>query len=143
MRIKEIMTSEVEVIPESTSLVEAAQLMKKLNVGSLPVVEAGKVIGILTDRDIVIRSTAMGHDPNEVTAKDIMTPQPDYCYFDQDVKEVANLMGEKKIRRLPVLDREMQLVGIISLGDLATEADKNNLSGETLEKISKPSKPTR
>lgn len=143
MKIKEVMTADVEVIPESTSLVEAAQLMKKLNVGALPVVEAGKVIGILTDRDIVIRSTAMGHDPNEVTAKDVMSKNPDYCYFDQDIKEVAKMMGEKKIRRLPVLDRQMQLVGIISLGDLAVDADKDTLSGETLERISKPSKPNR
>ncbi len=143
MMVKDIMTKDVDVMPKSASLKEVADLMKKRNVGSIPIVEAARVIGLVTDRDIAIRSTAMGHDPNEVTAGDIMSRDLAFVFLDQDVKEAAKIMQDKQIRRIPVLDRQMQMVGIVSLGDLAVEAKQDKLTGDTLEAISKPSKPTR
>jgi CBS domain-containing protein len=122
-------------------LKEVAELMKKRNVGSIPIVETTRVVGLVTDRDIVVRSVAMGHDPNEVTAGDIMSRDLAYVFLDQDVAEAAKVMQDKQIRRLPVLDRQMQMVGIVSLGDLAVDTKQDKLSGDTLERISKPSKP--
>ncbi len=143
MQIKDIMTKDVMTIPQDASLKEAAMKMKDLNVGSIPVVDGKKVIGLLTDRDIVVRSTAAGHDPNEVTAKDVMTKTVMYCFSDQDVKDAAEMMGKKQIRRLPILDRDMQLVGIVSLGDISVDSKGDKLSAEALEKISRPAKPER
>jgi CBS domain-containing protein len=143
MKVRDIMTKNVETVPETASLTEAAQLMKKLNVGVIPIVNGTKVVGLLTDRDIVLRSTAMGHDPNEVTVSDVMSKSLEYVYQDQDIKEAAKIMADKQIRRLPVLDRQMQMVGIISLGDLSVDADNEKRAGETLEDISKPAHPER
>lgn len=143
MKVRDIMTKNVETVPESTSLKEAAELMKRLNVGVIPIVNGTQVVGLITDRDIVVRSTAMGHDPNEVTVSDVMTKGMEYVYQDQDVKEAAKLMADKQIRRLPVLDRQMQMVGILSLGDLSVDSENDKRAGETLEDISKPAHPDR
>lgn len=143
MKVRDIMTKNVETIQETASLKEAAIRMKQLNVGVIPIVSGDKVIGLLTDRDIVVRSTAMGHDPNEVTVSDVMSKQVEFVYQDQDVKDAAKLMADKQIRRLPVLDRQMQMVGIISLGDLSVDTEDEKRAGETLEDISKPSRPKR
>ena len=141
--VKDIMTKDVDVLPQSASLKEVADFMKKRDVGSIPIVEASRVVGLVTDRDIVLRSTAMGHDPNEVTAGDIMSRELAFVFLDQDVKEAAKVMQDKQIRRLPVLDRQMQMVGIISIGDLAVDTDQDKLTGDTLEAVSKPSRPDR
>jgi CBS domain-containing protein len=143
MKVLEIMTKELEVIQASASVKEAAEVMKKHDIGSLPIVEAGRVVGILTDRDIVLRSDAPGHDPNEVTVKEIMTGKIAVVSADQDVSEAARLMAERQVRRLPVVDRDMQLIGIVSLGDIAEDVKQKEISAGTLEKISKPSKPRK
>jgi CBS domain-containing protein len=142
MKISEIMTQDVEVIQPDSGLQEAAGKMKALNVGSLPVSNNRKLLGIITDRDIVIRAVADGRDPATTKVSETMSPDLVYCYEDQDVKEAANLMERHQIRRLPILDRNQQLVGIVSLGDLAVET-KNKLSGEVLEEVSEPAKPRR
>jgi CBS domain-containing protein len=143
MKVKDIMTKELEVIQASASVKESAEIMKKYDIGSLPIVEGSRVVGILTDRDIVLRSDAPGHDPNEVTVNEIMTGKIAVVSADQDVSEAARLMSERQVRRLPVVDRDMLLIGIVSLGDIAEDVKQKEVSAGALEKISKPSKPRK
>jgi CBS domain-containing protein len=98
---------------------------------------------MITDRDITIRSTAGARDPRKATVREAMTPEVVYVFDDQDVAEAAQLMEEKQIRRLVVLDREKRLVGIVSLGDLAVKSGDDELSAETLEQVSEPAQPKR
>lgn len=142
MQIREIMTEDVKVIQPDTSVKEAAAIMKDLDVGVLPVTNGRELAGILTDRDIVIRSTAEGSNPEEVKAGDIISRDVAMCHDNDTVETAAERMRENKIRRLPVVDRDNQLVGIVSLGDVAVEADES-MAGETLEEISKPNQPDR
>jgi CBS domain-containing protein len=109
----------------------------------LPVCDRDRLVGMLTDRDIAVRAVAEGYDPWTDHVKDAMTPDIVYCFEDQDVKEAAQLMKEKQIRRLVVLNRDKRLVGIVSLGDLAVDTGDEKLAGETLEQISEPAAPRR
>ncbi|MGI8424518.1 MAG: CBS domain-containing protein [Chloroflexota bacterium] len=143
MKIQEIMTREVEVIHPNATIAEAAERMKQLNVGPLPVCDGVKVQGMITDRDITIRATAAGHDPNTTKVREVMSPDVVFAYEDQDVEEAAKLMSEKQIRRLVVLNRDKRLVGIVALGDLAVDANKDKMTGQTLESISAPAQPNR
>ena len=137
--VKDVMTRNVETIAPSASIQEAAQKMKTLNVGAIPVCDGSKLRGMLTDRDIVIRVIAEKREVNTAKAEEAMSAELVYCFEDQDVGEAARLMGEKQIRRLPILSRDKQLVGIISLGDVAVKTDVS--AGQTLEKVSKPAQP--
>ena len=141
MQIEQIMTRNVEIISPETTLREAAQKMRDLDVGSLPVCDGERLKGMLTDRDITIRATAEGQNPDSTRATDVMTAAVYYCYEDQDVAEAAQVMEEKQIRRLPIVDRNKKLVGIVSLGDLAVDTGKERLAGEALTEISRPAKP--
>lgn len=143
MKIKEMMTSNVEVIQTNSTVQEAAAKMRGLNVGAIPVVDGKEVVGMITDRDIIIRSIAAGQDPNNTPVKDVMTARFVYCFEEQDVDEAAKLMSENQIRRLPVVDKQNQLVGIISLGDFSVGAKDNKDPGKVLEDISRPSRPDR
>jgi len=143
MQVKEIMTRSVEVIEPDRPLTEAAQLMREFNIGPLPVSEEGRLVGMLTDRDIAVRSTAQGEDPARERVRDVMTPEVIYCFEDQSVAQAARMMREYKVRRLVVLDRDKRLVGIVSLGDLAVEAHDDELVGNTLEGVSEPAEPLR
>ncbi len=116
--------------------------MQDLNVGILPVLDGDTLLGVLTDRDITLRATTAGQDPRWTTVQQAMTPNLVYCFEDQDVQEAARLMQQKQIRRLLVLDREKQLVGIVSLGDLAVEIANDGLVGQVLEAVSEPVHPT-
>jgi CBS domain-containing protein len=142
MQLHEIMTRDVETIRPESMLPEAARKMKELNVGSLPVCDNRRLVGIVTDRDITIRAVADGRNPQETQVQAAMTPELIYCYEDQDVREAAHIMETQQIRRLPIVDRQHQLVGIIALGDLAVDASRK-MSGEVLEQISEPAKPKR
>ena len=113
-----------------------------LNVGSLPVRSNDSVVGWITDRDITIRSTAEHRDPDAAVVQEAMSPAVVFCTENDDVDDCARLMEEKQIRRLPVLDAERRLVGVVALGDLALSTDKR-LAGEILEKVSEPSRPNR
>ena len=143
MQIKEIMTPNVEVITPDTTLQEAAEKMRDLDVGSLPVCDGWRLQGMLTDRDITIRATAEGRDPAATRAADVMTAAIFYCYDDQDVAEAAQVMESKQIRRLPIVNRDKRLVGILSLGDVAVDTGEKRLAGEALTEISRPSQPER
>jgi CBS domain-containing protein len=135
------MTSDVEIIKPDATVQEAARRMRDLNVGSLPVCDGNRVLGIISDRDITLRVTAEGTNPGNVKVRDVMSPNIVYCYEDQDVDEAGEVMGYNQIRRLPILNREKKLVGIISLGDISTDANNDRLSGKTLKDISVPSSP--
>jgi CBS domain-containing protein len=143
MQIKEVMTRGVEVIRPEDTLQEAARKMKSIDVGPLPVCDGERLVGMITDRDIIVRATAEGRDPKTTPVKEAMTPGIVYVFEDQDLEEAATLMKERQLRRLVVLDRNKKLVGILSLGDIAADTNDEELSGEVLEKISEPSEPAR
>jgi CBS domain-containing protein len=143
MQVSEVMTRDAECIGPDATLQQAAEKMKSLDVGSLPVCDNDRLVGMLTDRDITVRSVSDGHDPRTDRVRDAMTPKVIYCSEDQDVTEAARLMKENQVRRLPVLNRDKRLVGIVSLGDLAVETHDEQLAGSTLEAVSEPSRPNR
>jgi CBS domain-containing protein len=143
MKLMDVMTRNPEVIRPDATLAEAAAKMKELDVGPLPVCDGTRLLGMITDRDLTVRATAEGRDPNTTPVKDVMTADVVTCFEDQDVREAARIMQEQQIRRLVILDRDKHLVGIVSLGDLAVEIGNDRLAGETLEQISEPSQPDR
>jgi CBS domain-containing protein len=143
MRVKEVMTPGVEVVHPDSTLQEAAAKMKARDVGPLPVCDNGRLVGMLTDRDVTVRATAEGEDPTVVRVRDVMTKEVLSCFEDQLVGEAARLMQERQVRRLVVLDRDQRLVGIVSLGDLAVATRDEQLAGETLEQVSEPTTPRR
>jgi CBS domain-containing protein len=112
--------------------------MRQLDVGALPVCERDRLVGIVTDRDIVIRGVASGLTPDTSTIREVMTVGVEYCFGDQGLSEAVQLMEEQQIRRLLVLDRNKRLAGIVSLGDIAVRGRDDLLSGEALEQISEP-----
>lgn len=141
MQLKDIMTKNVKIIPQNASVRDAAKLMKEIDTGFIPVMENNRVIGTITDRDIVVRSIAEGRDPNDTRVHDVMTSEFFFCYEDDDVKKAAKLMSDKQIRRIPIINHNNELVGVVALGDLAVDNRNDKMSGDILEDISKPSKP--
>jgi len=139
MLVKDIMTHNVEVISPGDTLEQAARKMEVLDVGPMPVCEGNRVVGMLTDRDITVRATAAGCDPKTTLVGDTMSQDLICCYEDEDVRDAARRMEEKQVRRLLVMSREGDLRGIVSLGDLATEAGSQGRSDEVLEAVSQPS----
>lgn len=140
MKVKDIMTKNVASLNPEDTVEHAAQLMKEYNIGSLPVCNEEKVIGIITDRDIAIRSSAEGENVQKQTVRDIMTSNPVTIKSDIDVKDAARIMSERQIRRLPVVESN-NLVGMLSLGDVSVESSSNETAGEALSNISEPSTP--
>jgi CBS domain-containing protein len=135
--VADVMTSTVRTAHPSQSLAEAAEMMKGDDVGSVPVVDGGRLIGILTDRDIVTRAVAERRDPQAVTVDEIASREMITVQPDQDLDEALRLMAAHQVRRLPVVDGG-QLVGMLSQADVALEAKEKKV-GETVEEISKPS----
>ena len=140
-RISEVMTRGVEVIRPDESLQRAAQVMDELNVGALPVCNGGELVGMITDRDITVRATAAGMEPATHCVSEVMTEQTRWCTEDQSTDEVMKQMGDVQIRRLPVLDAQRKIVGIVSLGDLAIRQSEH--TDEVLRDVSWPSEPDR
>jgi CBS domain-containing protein len=143
MQLKDVMTREVEVIHPDATVEEAAEKMESLNVGPLPVCDGQRLVGMITDRDITVRAVAAGVAPDEARVRDVMTADVTYAFEDQDVREAQQLMQQHQLRRLPILNRDKRLVGIVALGDLAVDTDDARGAGETLERISEPAKPER
>lgn len=136
--VRDVMTSDLEVVSPDTSLKDAADKMRTLNVGPLPVCEEGKLKGIITDRDIVVRAVAKGLDPNSSRVSDAMTGDVETVFSDEDLEIAARKMREEQIRRILVLERNTgKLAGIISLGDIAAAVSEKE-AGQTLETISEP-----
>lgn len=119
MKIKEVMNPSAEMVSPNMSVYEAADKMLNENIGFLCVGDNNQLQGTLTDRDIVIRAVAKGKDLRDTKVSEIFTDTLEYCEVDKDVDEAAQLMSQQQIRRLPVLDQNKQLVGIVSIGDLA------------------------
>jgi CBS domain-containing protein len=139
MQVKDVMTAGVECVRPDDNIAAAAQKMKDLDVGAMPVCgDNDRLVGIVTDRDITVRATAGCCDPGGTCVQDVMTPKVTYVFEDQDVKEAAQLMKQEQIRRLVVLNRNKRLAGIVSLGDLAVETRDEELVGATLEAVSEP-----
>ncbi len=141
MRISDVMTRDVRVIQPDRTVRDAARLMDEMNVGVLPVCDGRRLIGMITDRDITVRSTAAGIAPDQHSVREIMTDNVEWCFDDDDVDEIVEIMSAKQIRRIPVVDRSKRLVGIVALGDLAEESEER--AQRALRRISTPSEPDR
>jgi CBS domain-containing protein len=140
--IQEIMTRDVQTISPQETVQRAAQLMDELNVGAIPVLDGDKLVGMITDRDITVRSVAAGQAPNATRVADVMSTDVRTCTPGQSVDEVLGQMGDVQIRRIPVLDEQsQQVIGIVSLGDVATKHSAD--VDRTLDEISTPSEPDR
>jgi CBS domain-containing protein len=138
MQLRDVMTRHVTTARPDTTVAEAAEKMRALDVGPLPVCEGARVIGMVTDRDITTRAVAAGRDPRVTSVADIMTRDVFFCFEDQDVKEAATLMSDLQVRRLLVLDRDSNLAGIVSLGDLAVESGDDKMTAKILNRVSQP-----
>jgi CBS domain-containing protein len=138
MLVKFIMTPNVECVSVETTLQDAARKMKWLDVGTMPVCgDQGRLVGMLTDRDITIRATAFGLDPRVTQVREVMTKDVITCLEDQDLQDAMKLMEKHRVRRMVVLNSEHRLAGIISLGDLAIRANKKD-ADEVLREVSEP-----
>ena len=136
MKVSEAMTRDVRVASPDETIRQAAKTMASLDAGVLPVGENDHLIGMITDRDIAIRGIAQGKGP-KAKVRDVMTEDVKYCFDDQEVEEVMRNMADIQVRRLPVLNRDKRLVGILSLGDIAISPDSKD-AGEALRGISRP-----
>lgn len=136
MKASDAMTPEVQLCTPDDTLKDAAEAMMVLNVGLLPVTDSDRLVGMITDRDIAVRGVARGRGP-ETPVRDVMTADVKYCFEDQDLDEVTQNMGEIQLRRLPVVNKEKQLVGIIALGDIARSRPGDGTAG-ALHRISQP-----
>jgi len=138
MKLKQIMTQNVTTIHPDDTLQAAASIMRDRDVGFLPVYEGNELIGVLSDRDIVVRAIADGMDPKAKLGRALVTSPAIYCFEDQSIDDATDLMHDNQIRRLAILDRKTkQLVGVVSLGDLAMNVE-DKVSGEVLQSVSVP-----
>ena len=136
MKVSECMTRDVRIANPGETIRQAAQTMAQLDAGALPVGENDRLVGMITDRDIAVRAVAGGKSP-DTPIRDVMSSDVCYCFDDQDVNEVARNMGDEQVRRLPVVNRDKRLVGIVSIGDLAREA-RAATAGKAMAEIAKP-----
>jgi len=141
MKVAEIMTRNVRVVSPDRTIQEAARLMDEMNVGVLPVCDGRRLRGMITDRDITVRATAAGLAPDTTRVRDVMSDNVWWCFDDDDVNHIVQLMSDHQIRRLPVVDHDKHLVGIVALGDLATDSEGD--ATRALHRISTPSEPDR
>jgi len=126
MKVNQCMTSQVKLISPNASMREAAEMMAKNDFGFLPVSDGNRLIGVLTDRDIAVRGVARGQDPESTMVRDVMSKGVLFCYDDQAISDIAQNMAEVQVKRLPVLNRDKMLVGIISLSDVARSDEKES-----------------
>ena len=141
-KCREVMTKDPASCSASETVTKVAGLMKQHDVGSVPVVEADRLVGIVTDRDIVLKVVAGGRNPAQAPIKDAMTPNPVSCKEDDDLEYALRLMKERQVRRMPIVDGSGRLAGIIAQADVATRVNKDAKTGELVEAISE-SAPTR
>ena len=136
MKVSEVMTRDVVLIAPDDTICEAAKKMAECDAGALPVGENDRLVGVITDRDIAIRAVAESKDL-DTPVREVMTPQVLYCYDDETCEHVAENMGEQQVRRLPVVNRDKRLVGIVSIADLSRKT-RPNTTGKTVAAISQP-----
>lgn len=137
MRVSEAMTRDVKIANPNQSLHDVARIMADDDVGSLPVGENDRLVGMITDRDIAVRAVAEGKSPDRTTVREVMSREVKYCFDDQDIAEVARNMGDIQVHRLPVVDHDKRLVGIIALADIANAAGPEP-AGDAVLGISEP-----
>lgn len=143
MQVHEVMSQPVDVINPSTTSRDAARRMRNENIGALPVQRNDQLVGIVTDRDIVARAVAENRLPSNTAVSEVMSEGVFYCFEDDSLEEAARLMAEHQVRRLPVLSRDQQLVGIVAIADIARRGAKQ-AEEEAIEGVSQPSdKPRR
>jgi CBS domain-containing protein len=138
MKLSEVMSRDVQIANPDDTLTEAAVRMAESGVGALPVCNGRKVLGMITDRDLVVRGLARFLDPETTQVQRCMSEGVQWCFEDEDVEAAARKMAEHQVRRLIVVDRDKNLVGMVALGDVARASD-DRVSGDTLESISEPS----
>ena len=136
MKVSDAMTADVQLCTPEDTLKDAAEAMSTLNVGLLPVTDNDRLVGMISDRDIATRGVAMGLGPGSLV-RDVMTRDVKYCFEDQHLDEVVQNMGDIQVRRLPVLNRDKRMVGIIALGDVAAVQPESTTAG-ALQQISRP-----
>ena len=134
MKVREAMHRGAQWVSPETTVPELARLMREHDIGAIPIGDDDRLIGMVTDRDIVCRALADGRDPRTVTARQIMTPGIVFCRDDEELDDAARIMEQKQIRRLPVIDGNKRMVGVLSLGDLA-ESGSRDLGGEVLHAV--------
>ena len=136
MLVKEAMSRDVRTVNPDQNIQEAARIMLEIDAGALPVGENDKLVGMITDRDIAVRAVGSGKPPT-TRVREVMTRDVKYCFEDEDTAHVARNMGEQQVRRLPVVDRDKRLVGVLALADLATSA-RTGQANAALSGISRP-----
>ena len=137
MKVSDSMTRDVRVANPNQTIQDAAKIMLDVDSGVLPVGENDRLIGMITDRDIAVRAVAQGKGP-QTLVREVMTDHVHYCFDDEDMDEVTRKMADSQVRRLPVVNRDKRLVGILSLGDVATRRGTADEAGEALSDISRP-----
>jgi CBS domain-containing protein len=137
------MTHDVVTLAPTSKVTQAAEAMKSLNVGAIPICDGGRLLGMVTDRDLVVRVIAEHRNPETETINNIMTTDVDYCYEDQTVEEAAHVMEDRQVRRMPIVNHDKELVGIVSLGDVAVKGADKSTTADALEQISQPIPPQR
>jgi CBS domain-containing protein len=136
MKVQEAMSTNVKLAKPNQSIRDAAKVMADIDAGVLPVGDGDRLVGMITDRDIAVRAVARGLGPDTLV-REVMSAEVKYCFDDEDVEDVAGNMGEIQVRRLPVLNRDKRLVGIVSLGDIAM-TDGPDCAGDAICGISQP-----
>ena len=137
MQVKDAMTTDVELASPNHTIRQAALLMEKIDCGVLPVADKDSLVGMLTDRDIAVRAVAAGKGPKTLV-REVMSEEVLYCFEDQELDEIARNIADIKVRRLPVMNRDKRLVGILSLGDMARKADGEDCAADALKSVSEP-----
>jgi CBS domain-containing protein len=135
MKVREMMHKGVEWVSPDTTVAALAKRMQQFDIGAIPIGENDRLIGMVTDRDIAIRGVADGKDPSKLTARDVMTNGIIYCQDDEDVDDAARIMESKQVRRLPVIDADKRMVGMISLGDVS-HAGSEKITAEVTRAVS-------
>ena len=141
MQVKDVMTRDVKTARTDSPIAAIAKTMVSHDIGLLPVCDGSRLVGMLSDRDITIRAMANHLHPEQLRCRDIMTPNVVFCFEDHDLDEARELMQEHKIRRLPVLNRQRNLVGIVALSDIALGSGDSKSSGIALQQVSIPDAP--
>lgn len=138
MQVRELMTTDFQIVSPDATVQQAARLMRDLDVGMIPVGDGQRLVGTITDRDIAVRAVAEGRDPAVTAVKHIMSGDIVYCYDDDDVDGAARAMEARRIRRLVVVNHDDQPVGIVALADIATNPQARKVAGDVLEEVSRP-----
>jgi len=142
-QVRDVMTRGVRTLNPDNRLRQAAQAMEALAVGALPVCDGERLVGMVTDRDLVVRGMAPGLPADDALVLEVMSPDVCWCHEDQPIEEALQLMQDARVRRLPVVDTERRLVGMLSLGDIAAQDTAPRAAGAALKSISEPSTPAR